>query len=140
MLNEHRLQRQWSEIQGRLRERWTEVTADDLALFSGTIDELVDLVQRRTGEARDVVRQHLSAIAGDMTLLGRHTAATFAECGRQARQTIDEAAAPMLESLERARRQGTVYVRRHPSEAMGLCLGAGMLAGLLVGWMTRRRS
>lgn len=45
----------WNLTRRRLKQRWIELTIDDLPCVECEHDELVRRIQQRTGETRDVV-------------------------------------------------------------------------------------
>jgi len=52
-VNQQTLEGNWNEIKGKLHERWGQLTQDDLQRARGDVDQLVGLIQRKTGEARN---------------------------------------------------------------------------------------
>lgn len=42
-------------IDSSLKEKWARLTDDDLLFIEGRLDELNGLIQKRTGESREVV-------------------------------------------------------------------------------------
>lgn len=50
----------WSEIKGRVREQWGKLTDDDLDVISGRREQLVGLIQRRYGAAREEVERQVN--------------------------------------------------------------------------------
>ena len=52
MVNEQVLSGKWNEISGKIREKWGQLTDDDMQTFHGNATQLVGLIQRKTGEAR----------------------------------------------------------------------------------------
>src|SRR3954463_12592229 len=59
MVNQQTLQGNWNEIKGKLRNKWGQLTNDDLQSAQGNIDQLVGLIQRKTGEARNSIEKFL---------------------------------------------------------------------------------
>ncbi len=55
MINEQTLQGNWNEIRGMLRKRWSQLSQDDLQGFDGNLDQLIVLIQRKTGETRAAI-------------------------------------------------------------------------------------
>ena len=47
------LKGQWNELKGRVKERWGELTNDDLDRIEGRRDQLVGAIQKQYGRARD---------------------------------------------------------------------------------------
>ena len=86
-LNQQTLEGNWNEIKGKLHERWGQLTQDDLQKARGNVDQLVGLIQRKTGEARERVEQYLNEITANGgsgvsrgALTGRSTAGRGAAC------------------------------------------------------------
>src|SRR5262245_7846004 len=55
MVNQQTLQGNWNEIKGKLRSKWGQLTNDDLQTAHGNVDQLIGLIQRKTGEARSSI-------------------------------------------------------------------------------------
>ena len=59
MVNTQKLQGSWNTLRGKIKDKWSNLTDDDLQFASGNIDQLVGKIQHKTGEARDVAaRSH----------------------------------------------------------------------------------
>lgn len=46
---------EWNIIKGNLKQKWAQLTDDDLQFIEGTQDELLGRIQKRTGESREAV-------------------------------------------------------------------------------------
>ena len=59
----------WNIAKGKLKQRWSELTDDDLNYVEGKEDELFGRIQKRTGQARDAVERYLrdERVYGEMT-------------------------------------------------------------------------
>ena len=51
-INEQTLAGSWNELKGRVREEWGDITSDELESAKGSVDRVVGLIQRKTGEGR----------------------------------------------------------------------------------------
>ena len=49
----------WTQSKGKVREQWGKLTDDDLDVIAGRRDQLVGLIQRRYGVARDEVERQV---------------------------------------------------------------------------------
>jgi len=54
-MNQLKLAGEWKVIKGNLKQKWSQLTDEDLQYVEGKQDELVGRTQRRTGESREVV-------------------------------------------------------------------------------------
>src|SRR3954454_17760297 len=99
MVNQQTLQGNWNEIKGKLRNKWGQLTNDDLQSAHGNIDQLVGLIQRKTGEARSSVEKFLEdATSGGASALseGGDTAREYAH---QAMETVQQRSKQAAESF-----------------------------------------
>ena len=46
---------EWNIIKGNLKQKWAQLTDDDLQFIEGKQDELLGRIQKRTGETREAV-------------------------------------------------------------------------------------
>lgn len=58
-MNKLQLKGDWNIAKGKLKQRWASLTDDDLTFIEGEGDELIGRIQKRTGEAREVIEQAL---------------------------------------------------------------------------------
>jgi uncharacterized protein YjbJ (UPF0337 family) len=50
----------WKSAKGKLREKWGELTDDDLDSIAGKRDQLIGAIQKRYGKAKDAVEKEVS--------------------------------------------------------------------------------
>jgi len=60
-VNEDILRGQWTQLKGKVREKWGKLTDDDLDQIQGRSEQLVGKIQERYGVARDEARRQLDA-------------------------------------------------------------------------------
>jgi len=51
-MNEDTLKGQWTQLKGKVREKWGKLTTDDLDVIQGRAEQLIGRVQERYGVAR----------------------------------------------------------------------------------------
>ena len=54
-----KLKGNWNIMKGKLKEKYGELTDDDLTYVEGQEDQLLGKIQKRTGEAEDTLRKEL---------------------------------------------------------------------------------
>ncbi|MBL0745121.1 CsbD family protein [Chryseolinea lacunae] len=52
----------WNEAKGKLKQKYGELTDDDLTFAEGKEDELIGRLQKRLGKTKDEVRKELESI------------------------------------------------------------------------------
>ena len=157
MPNAQTLQGNWNEIKGKLRSKWGQLTNDDVGQFNGNVDQLVGLIQRKTGEARQSIEQFLdsfnkggSSITGQAAEYASQATNRIAEyaqdageyatdfashAGERMQQGVDQAG----QMMQQGYKQATRVVRHNPAESVAVCFGAGVLVGLMFGMMLSNR-
>ena len=133
MVNQQTLQGNWNEIRGRLRERWGQITEDDLREFNGDVDQLVGLIQRKTGESREQVEAQLASISERTSRAAAWAGESMDEYSRQAAEMYNQ----MAGNLQAGYADAEELVRRHPAESVAVAFGAGLVAGVIIGLVAR---
>jgi uncharacterized protein YjbJ (UPF0337 family) len=157
-MNQQTLEGNWNEIKGKLHERWGQLTNDDLQKARGNVDQLVGVIQRKTGEARDRVEQYLNELtssggsgASKMAETVRSYAASAADTARgyadsargyasSASETADEARARAADMLRGGYVQTERMIQQRPIESLAVGFGAGLITGVIIGLVMRSGS
>ncbi len=138
MINQSTLQGNWNEIKGKLRKHWGQLSNDDIQHFNGNVEELVGLIQRKTGETRSAVEDFLD----ELTASGASAVSAAAENARQyvqdASERIQERSRQAMDTVRTTYEDAEEMVRQRPSESLAICFGVGLCVGLLCGLSLRR--
>lgn len=59
-MNEYRIKGNWNELKGKAKEKWGELTDDELDQIDGSTDQLVGAVQKHYGRSLDDARREVS--------------------------------------------------------------------------------
>jgi uncharacterized protein YjbJ (UPF0337 family) len=138
-INAQELQGQWNKLRGQVKERWGQLTDDDLQIQGGNVDQLVGRIQQKTGETRDAIEKYLN----DLTSRGAsavaqatETVSNFAQqAGDRLRDRYGDLADQARDRLDTAQD----VVRHNPGQSVATAFGVGLLAGLIVGLALRSR-
>jgi uncharacterized protein YjbJ (UPF0337 family) len=60
----------WRQQKGRLKEKWGELTDDDLDRIEGKRDQLLGLLQNRYGRTREAAEREIREFEDTMTSVG----------------------------------------------------------------------
>lgn len=64
-MNKLEIKGEWNIIKGKLKEKWADLTDDDLQFAKGKETELVGRIQKRTGETRETVEKAIKNANSD---------------------------------------------------------------------------
>jgi uncharacterized protein YjbJ (UPF0337 family) len=149
-INAQELQGQWNRLKGQVKEKWGQLTDDDLQIQGGNVDQLVGRIQQKTGEGREAIERFLN----DLTGRGSATIAQAAEAmgtyaqragdrlrdqygyvAGQAREQYGQLADQARERYDEAQDM----VRHNPAQSVAAAFGVGVVVGLVIGLALRSR-
>ncbi len=138
-INAQELQGQWNRLKGQVKEKWGQLTDDDLQISGGNVDQLVGRIQQKTGVTRDAIEKFLN----DLTSHGGSAVAQAAQAvgdfahtaGDRLKDTYGNVSGMARERYE----QAEDLVRHNPGQSVAAAFGVGLVAGLVVGLALRSR-
>jgi uncharacterized protein YjbJ (UPF0337 family) len=65
-MNWDRVEGNWKQFSGKVKEKWGKLTDDDLTVINGKQGQLVGRIQERYGVARDEAEKQVKNWAGDL--------------------------------------------------------------------------
>jgi uncharacterized protein YjbJ (UPF0337 family) len=139
MVTRQELEGKWNEVKGRLQDRWGQLTDDELQRGRGSANELVGVVQQKTGESRREIEAFLDEViaeGGSMVGAAKEAAQEYAHQASEAMHAgYDQVAQTVVSGYEQAENA----VRRHPAESVAVALGAGIITGVVLGLLMKSR-
>lgn len=60
-MNSDRIEGNWKQVSGKIKEQWGKLTDDDLTVAEGDLQQLAGRIQERYGIARDEARRQVDA-------------------------------------------------------------------------------
>jgi uncharacterized protein YjbJ (UPF0337 family) len=139
MVNQQTLQGNWNEIKGKLRSKWGALTNDELHSFGGNVDQLVGLIQRKTGETRNAIEKYLEEVTENGASSFSQAAESVRQYAGQAAESVQETSRHAAESLRHGYEEAEHMVRERPMESLAVCFGAGVFVGVIMGIILRGR-
>jgi uncharacterized protein YjbJ (UPF0337 family) len=133
MLSKERTFGDWNSIVGAVKERFGEFTGDELSRVEGNVEQLVGLIQRKTGQAREQIEAFVEQCrkSGGSTVnkLSEKASEYASMAGDVVRENYDRIATEAERGYEYTART----VSRRPMESVAMALGVGLLAGFAIG-------
>jgi uncharacterized protein YjbJ (UPF0337 family) len=65
-MNWDRVEGNWKQFAGKVKEKWGKLTDDDITVINGKQDQLVGRIQERYGIARDEAEKQVNTWAGGL--------------------------------------------------------------------------
>ena len=138
-INTQELQGQWNKLRGQVKEKWGQLTEDDLQIHGGNVDQLVGKIQQKTGEGREAIEKFLTELTGK----GGSAVSQAAEAvGNFAQNAGDRFRDQYGQVSDQARQKFDAtqdLVRHNPTQSVAAAFGVGLVAGLVVGLALRSR-
>ncbi|MCB0817894.1 MAG: CsbD family protein [Flavobacteriales bacterium] len=61
-MNTEELKANWNVIKGRMKQKYGQLTDDDLAFGEGVTDELLGRLEKKLGKTRETIREELQGM------------------------------------------------------------------------------
>jgi uncharacterized protein YjbJ (UPF0337 family) len=133
MLSKERLEGNWNSVVGAIREKFGQITGDDLQRVQGDAEQLIGMIQRKTGESREQIESFLN----DCVQASNATVNRVSQMAEQYAGVASDAVRENYNRLASEAQRSYAYtvsnMKRRPLESLGIALGAGIVAGLALG-------
>jgi len=132
MLSKERFTGDWHKLVGAVKERFGEFNGDELTRAQGNIDQLVGMIQKKTGQTRE----QIEAFIDQSTKAASSTVSKLTEKAGEYANTATEAVKENYDRLATEAERGYQYtanaVAHRPMESVAIAFGMGVLTGLVV--------
>jgi len=61
-MNKLELKGNWNEVKGKLKQKYGQLTDDDLSFTEGKEDELIGRIQKKLGKTKEEVKEEIMAM------------------------------------------------------------------------------
>jgi uncharacterized protein YjbJ (UPF0337 family) len=133
MISKERLQGNWNSVVGAVKEKFGQITGDDLTRVEGNAEQLVALIQRKTGQTREQVEQFIDSCSTSTESAINRISEKASEYAGIAGEAVRDNYDRISEEAQRGYDYTVKTVSRRPLESVAIALGVGLLAGLTVG-------
>lgn len=58
-MNEERVKGNWNEMKGKIKQKWGDITDDDLTYAEGKEDEMWGKLQQKVGKSKDEIKREI---------------------------------------------------------------------------------
>jgi uncharacterized protein YjbJ (UPF0337 family) len=131
MITAQQLQGNWSTIRGKVKEKWGQLTDDDLQVASGNVDQLIGKIQQRTGEARQQIESFLNDLAQQPAFTRAKEAVS--EYAQGAMHTVRDGYEQVSDRVRDGYRRAESMVQEHPAASVTGVFVCGLITGVFIG-------
>ena len=61
----HKIKGNWNIVKGNLKQKWADLTDDDLLFEEGKEDEIIGRIQKKTGETKENINNFIDKMKFD---------------------------------------------------------------------------
>ena len=105
-INTQELQGQWNQLRGQVKQKWGQLTDDDLQIQGGNVDQLVGRIQQRTGEGREAIEKYLTELTSRGASSISQATEAVSGLAQQAGERLREGYGQVADRFPRRLRQG----------------------------------
>jgi uncharacterized protein YjbJ (UPF0337 family) len=128
MITQEQIYGHWNELTGKIKERWGEVTDSELSQAEGNFEQLIGLIQWKTGETRAEIEHWFDRLSEQSS-----------DKVRQAAEAVHGTADDVKQRVRDSYTTTRHVIRQHPAQSVALAFGAGVVIGIVIGLLPRSR-
>src|SRR5688572_6381909 len=100
-MDSNRIEGSWSELKGKAKQHWGNLTDNELTQIGGKKDELIGRIQSRYGYSKDKAKQEVESWLDSMGQSGETVMAQVAAARDGAKQVADNFTTAMQKSIDK---------------------------------------
>lgn len=135
MVNQEQLHGRWDEVRGKLRERWGALTNDEFESARGNLEQLVGLIERRTGETRQAIEEYLGEVLQQAPEIAARARETARNVANRTADIYDDAQQRARAGMERT----SEFIGDHPAGSVAGLFTVGLVIGVALGFAAASR-
>jgi uncharacterized protein YjbJ (UPF0337 family) len=140
MANTTALQGKCDQVRKMLKQRWNELTDEDLRFASGNVDQLIARIHHRTGEARDAIEQFLASVTDSGASAMSGAVKNVGQYAREASDQFRDGYGRFTDEVGRQFDRSQELIREKPAHSIATAFAVGILFGAVIGLVLRSRS
>ena len=124
-------------FRSQIRERWGEITDNDFSRVQGNTDQLIGLIEQKTGTARREIEAFLNQTLKGGESMVQNATETVREYATKATDVVRDQYDRVNKQVESGLEEAQDVIRTRPGMSVGVAFGVGILAGALVSILLR---
>ncbi|QEG42014.1 CsbD family protein [Roseimaritima ulvae] len=140
MVTKQELSGSWNKVVGTVKEKYGQISDNELRQVEGNVDQLVGLVQRKTGQSREQIEAMLDECCQSSDSAVQRAKDSASQYAEGAGEYVREQYQQVSNQAQRGYQQSVQTLSRRPLESAGVAFGIGLVAGLAIGLSLSSRS
>ena len=120
-------------------EKWGQLTDSDLPQIQGDVEQLVGIIQRKTGDGRESIEKFLQQMSGGAASAMGTAAETVHDYAQRASKIVQHTAKQAADQVRAGYDEAERIVRNRPGESLLVCFGLGLITGVVIALSMRSR-
>jgi uncharacterized protein YjbJ (UPF0337 family) len=137
MISQKELKGGWGQLKGKIKEKWGQVTDNELMQAEGNVEGLIGMIQRKTGTARREIEEFIDEAVEAASKSAIPLAATAQNYAQQASEAMSQGYEQITDRVQQGYKQTEELVRSRPAESLSVAFGAWIVTGILTTLLIR---
>ena len=133
MITKQEISGKWKTVTGAVKEKYGQITDDELSQVEGDTEQLVGLIQQKTGQGREQIEAFLHETCEQCESSFSHPSGVASSYAESASDSVREG----YEQVARRAREGYEHsaetMAQRPMESVVVALGVGLVTGIAIG-------
>ncbi|MCY2977132.1 MAG: CsbD family protein [Planctomycetota bacterium] len=117
----------WNQMAGAVKNKYAQITGDDLASVNGNIQKLAGVIQKKTGKAREEIEEFLRSASTTTSTTVERISEAASDMATKASETLRDGYDYAREASRDGIKNATETVQHRPGEAVLLAMGIGLV-------------
>lgn len=139
MVNTQVLEGHWNEFAGQIKEHWGQLTDQDLSEVKGNAQQLVGMIQRKTGQAKETIEREIESLMAQGQTVAARASSAVRQAAEQTSERLQQGYEQVSDQVSAGYDRAERAVKQRPVESVALAFGTGLIAGVIVGLVLRSR-
>lgn len=133
MTTKQELKGDWKSIARSVKEKYGQITDNELSQVEGNAEKLTGLIQRKTGEAREQVEAFVQSLSAGGASVAERVSELAHDYAESTSRAVNEGYQQVAQRARQGYEQTADVVAHRPMESVFAALTIGLLSGIAIG-------
>jgi uncharacterized protein YjbJ (UPF0337 family)/ElaB/YqjD/DUF883 family membrane-anchored ribosome-binding protein len=133
MTTKQELEGDWNTIAGNVKEKYGQITDDELRQVEGNADQLIGLIQRRAGQTREQAAAYVDSLCQGECSTTERVSQLAREYAESTSHAVQEGYQQVADRARQGYEQTADAVAHRPMESVFAALSIGLITGIAIG-------